>query len=67
MLLYDLLLGIGDFRLHGTTGNTEITSPFTDSRESVSGGLFICIKGKSFDGHEFVKDALMRSRSCLSE
>ena len=37
-----------------TDSDATFTSVFTDSRHPVDGGLFIAIKGSSFDGHNFV-------------
>ena len=38
--------------------NTEIYGIFDDSRKVVKGGLFVAIKGASFDGHEFINSAI---------
>lgn len=57
MLLYELLDGIGEYRLFGVRGDIVISSPFTDTRESVEKGLFICIEGCELDGHSFAKRA----------
>ena len=65
MLLYELLEGIGEYRLFGVRGDTAISSPFTDTREAVAKGLFICIEGTGLDGHIFAKSAAEMGASAV--
>ena len=36
----------------------------TDSRNINNGDVFICLKGKNYDGHDFIEDSLL-SASCI--
>lgn len=55
MNLSDLLSGIADA---GTLGSCEITDVCSDSRKVTPGGVFVCIKGGRFDGHDHAGNAL---------
>ena len=44
--------GLGDGRA------LELTSFTHDSRQVASGGLFACVRGESFDGHTFARQAI---------
>ena len=57
MLLSELLSGL-EYRLYGIAPDTDITRPFSDSRNAVGGGLFICIRGEKKDGHDFASLAI---------
>jgi UDP-N-acetylmuramoyl-tripeptide--D-alanyl-D-alanine ligase len=37
----------------------------TDSREVGKGSVFVALKGERFDGHAFLRDAVLRSAGCL--
>ncbi len=37
--------------------NTEVKGIFLDSRKVVAGGVFVCLKGKRFDGHDHALEA----------
>ncbi len=65
MLLYELLEGVGEYRLFGVRGDLDISSPFTDSREEVLGGLFVCIEGLELDGHTFAKSAVDKGAAAV--
>ncbi len=55
MRLYELLDGIAKTSL----ADTEITDISCDTRKELKeGGLFVCIKGGSFDGHDYAAKAL---------
>lgn len=43
----------------------EIKEIYNDSRKVGAQGLFFCIVGAKFDGHEYIKD-VTEKRSCLS-
>lgn len=45
--------------------DTEITAVINDSRKIVPGCLFICIKGASFDGHDFAQQAVEKGAAAL--
>ncbi|WP_102347031.1 UDP-N-acetylmuramoyl-L-alanyl-D-glutamate--2,6-diaminopimelate ligase [Bacillus sp. Marseille-P3661] len=47
------------------TGNPIISSIEMDSRNIKSGSLFICIKGFTVDGHDFVSDAINMGASAI--
>ena len=51
----------GGTLVDGADAMTTVTGPVVvDSRESVSGALFVCIRGESLDGHEFAGPAVER-------
>ena len=55
MKLYELIDGIAQTALV----DTEITDISCDTRKELKkGGLFVCIKGGSFDGHDYADKAL---------
>ncbi len=55
MKLYELIDGIAQTSL----ADTEITDISCDTRKELKkGGLFVCIKGGSFDGHDYAAKAL---------
>lgn len=56
MRLQELLANLHDFTEKGNA-NPFITSLEMDSREVEKGSLFFCIKGSTFDGHLFAKQA----------
>ncbi|GHV29829.1 UDP-N-acetylmuramoyl-tripeptide--D-alanyl-D-alanine ligase [Clostridia bacterium] len=37
----------------------------TDTRENVSGGLFVALKGENFDGHDFVGEAINKGAKAI--
>ena len=55
MKLYQLLKGAG----YGTQGITdaEVTLVTEDSRKVCQGGVFVCVQGSRFDGHDMALDA----------
>lgn len=40
--------------------DVEITDIVTDSRKACLGCMFICMVGKSFDGHRYIREAMLR-------
>lgn len=57
MELWTLLKYLYQYNVYGEQ-NPEITSIEMDSREVTAGSLFVCIKGFTVDGHEFVQQAI---------
>jgi UDP-N-acetylmuramoyl-L-alanyl-D-glutamate--2,6-diaminopimelate ligase len=43
----------------------RIGSIHYDSRDVVSGGLFVAIKGFKFDGHDFIDDAVQKGAAAI--
>lgn len=54
MKLYDLL----EDKIKTALPDTEISSITDDSRKVCEGCLFVCVKGGSFDGHDFAEKAI---------
>ncbi len=62
MKLYDLIEGLAETTLE----NTEITDVTSDTRKKVSAGaMFVCIKGKTFDGHDAARDMIEKGCSVI--
>jgi len=57
MKLRTLLKHLYQYNVYGEK-NPTITSIEMDSREVLPGGLFVCIKGFTVDGHDFVQQAI---------
>jgi UDP-N-acetylmuramoyl-tripeptide--D-alanyl-D-alanine ligase len=57
--LSEILKATGGKLISGDQG-AEIRSISTDTRTLKEGDFFIALKGKNFDGHDFLKDALER-------
>ena len=53
MKLLDVIKGIGVKKVKGGT-EKEITELVIDSNSVTPGSLYICLKGKDFDGHDFI-------------
>ena len=46
-------------------GKDKLVSSFSiDSRTISNGDVYICIKGKNYDGHDFIRDCIKKS-SCI--
>ncbi len=43
----------------------EVSGLFQDARAVVPGSVFIAIRGQKFDGHNFIKDAVLKGASTL--
>jgi len=41
------------------------SSVVTDTRKELKGGVFVALRGKKFNGHDFLKQALEKKASCL--
>ena len=46
-------------------GDCEVANPFINSREKQVNGLFFCISGARFDGHQFAEQAIKNGASAL--
>lgn len=57
MILADVIEGLTDNRI---TAPQPIRQVVIDSRQAVSGSLFVALPGEHTDGHEFVADAFQR-------
>ena len=53
----EVIRAIGGQLLHGSPG-VKIRRIWTDSRSVRAGDLFVALKGPTFDGHQYVKDAI---------
>lgn len=66
MLLYELLSGL-EYRLYGISGDADISRPFSDSKNCVFAGLFVCLQGISFDGHDYAYEVKKKgARACVA-
>ena len=59
MKLYELLRDI-DYMLINGDVNNDITSICYDSRKVKKNSIFICINGNSFNGHDFINEAIKK-------
>lgn len=57
MLLSDLIYGLQIKKIIGKT-DIDIKNVIIDSKLSNKGALFICVSGRGFDGHDFIKQAV---------
>jgi len=57
MKLHDLVASLHDFQAMPTV-NPQVTSIEMDSRLVSNGSLFVCIKGYTVDGHDYVAQAV---------
>lgn len=48
-----------------SAAETEIDGIAIDSRDVVSGGLFLCIRGLGTDGHAFISRAIAKGAACI--
>lgn len=60
MILIELLRSAGIFYRAVGDENIEIESISSDSRSAGEKSLFVCIRGRSYDGHSFVREAVAR-------
>ncbi len=67
-LLSELLQGFDYSIASGTIDDADISAVAYDSRKACSGGLFVCIKGAAFDGHEFAEEVALKGvRAIVAE
>ncbi|MDO4566981.1 MAG: UDP-N-acetylmuramoyl-L-alanyl-D-glutamate--2,6-diaminopimelate ligase [Oscillospiraceae bacterium] len=62
MLLSEILTGL-DFK--GGFEEREIANVCSDSRRVVKNSVFVCIKGRSFDGHEAADEAIKKGAAAV--
>src|SRR5690349_5231792 len=65
LTLLDLLEATGGGEVGGTQVGERYSTYHTDSREVQSGGVFFALRGAEKDGHQFVKDAIMRGAAAV--
>src|SRR5260370_37911566 len=65
LTLLDLLEATGGGEVGGTQVGERYSTYHTDSRQVHSGGVFFALRGAEMDGHEFVKDAIMRGATAV--
>ncbi|HEY8389394.1 MAG TPA: UDP-N-acetylmuramoyl-L-alanyl-D-glutamate--2,6-diaminopimelate ligase [Clostridia bacterium] len=63
MKLSQLLIGIQAKEIIGL--DVEITGLFHNSQAVTKGGLFFCLEGQNFDGHNFVYDAVTNGAAAI--
>lgn len=63
MLLSELLFGL-EYRLFSVDPSTNISRPFSDSRNAVAGGLFICLDGTKTRGDAYIGEAM--EKGCIA-
>ena len=54
-----------EYKCRSGSLETEVSAVVNDSRKLVPGCLFLCIKGASFDGHDFAGQAVEKGASVL--
>ena len=59
MKLESLLKPLEDYKIFGPS-NIEVSSVVADSRNRISGGLFVAVAGLTVDGHQFISDTISR-------
>ncbi len=61
--------GIGAHRLaYPPAGDSRFTTVVHDSRQAISGALFVALRGENMDGHSFIQDAYRRgARGVIAE
>ena len=65
LTLLDLLEATGGGEVGGTQVGERYSTYHTDSREVQSGGVFFALRGAEKDGHQFVKDAIVRGAAAV--
>ena len=64
MKLKEILSGIESLKAKGNI-ETEINKIETDSRKVAQGDLFVAIKGFEVDGHQYIRDAILKGASAI--
>ena len=64
MLLKELIKEIENLDIQGST-NIKVNNISKNSNEIKPGDLFVAIKGSKSDGHDFIKDAIIKGAKCI--
>ena len=64
MKLKEILSGIEELKAKGNV-EVEINNIQTDSRKVAQGDLFVAIKGFEVDGHQYIKDVIVKGASAI--
>ena len=64
MLLKELIKGVEGLEIKGNI-NIEIRNVSKNSNEIVPGDLFVAINGANLDGHDFIKEAVIKGAKCV--
>ena len=64
MLLKELIKEIENLNVRGST-NIKVNNVSKNSSEIKPGDLFVAIKGSKSDGHDFIKDAIIKGAKCI--
>ena len=64
MLLKELIKEIEDLEIKGNT-NIQIRNVSKNSNDIVPGDLFVAINGANLDGHDFIKEAVIKGAKCV--
>ena len=64
MKLKEILSGIESLKAKGNI-EAEINKIETDSRKVAQGDLFVAIKGFEVDGHQYIRDAILKGASAI--
>lgn len=54
-----------EIEYEGTFENVEVKDVVSDSRKVSRGSVFVCIKGRRFDGHDLAEKALESGASLI--
>lgn len=65
MKLLSNLLERLDYQLLAGTTDKEISELIRDSRKAVENGLFVCIEGANFDGHDAIEQVVAKGVTAL--
>ncbi len=64
MLAKDLFEKL-DYQVLSGSLDVDVADIFNDSRKVAANGLFFCIKGANFDGHQYAADVVNKGAVCL--
>ncbi|MCL5022994.1 MAG: UDP-N-acetylmuramoyl-tripeptide--D-alanyl-D-alanine ligase [Nitrospirae bacterium] len=61
----EILAATGGRMIFGNSTEAVFTGVSIDSRSIAEGELFVALKGRNFDGHDFLRDAMTRGRGAV--
>ncbi len=64
MTIKELIVNLSVIKISGDV-NQEVKSIHFDSRRVEEGAVFVAVKGKTYDGHEFIDKAVDRGAICV--